>query len=274
MVKVANKRKRSNNCPVPKGILLIVGGNEDKGKEQEDEEMKNKQRLEILTTFISLLRKKNPVIEIVTTSSTEAKESFEMYETVFRQLKMKEVGHVHHWKREDLLKNGFAERLEKADGLFFTGGNQLLLSSIYGGSSFLSRLKERYIHDEIVIGGTSAGAMAFSTPMIYAGNGDMQEIVGEIKIAIGLEFLKDVCIDTHFINRNRFTRMSQVIATNPTCIGIGIEEDTAIIVREGSKAEVISSGIVTIIEGISILSSKVNEFSKGLPLAIRDFMIL
>lgn len=115
--------------------------------------------------------------------------------------------------------------------------------------------------------------MALSTPMIYAGNKDKQQIAREIKITTGLEFLKDVCIDTHFIDRSRFIRMAQVLATNPTSIGIGIEEDTAIIVREGVKAEVIGKGIVTIIEGFYITCSNITQHSDNKPISIQDLKV-
>jgi len=124
-----------------------------------------------------------------------------------------------------------------------------------------------------VIAGTSAGAMAFSTPMIYAGTGEKQQITGEIKITTGLEFLKDVCIDTHFIDRSRFIRMAQVIATNPTTIGVGIEENTAIIVRNGVNAEVIGQSLVTIIEGFSITNSNITDFNDSNKIGIQDMTV-
>lgn len=112
-----------------------------------------------------------------------------------------------------------------------------------------------------------------SASMIYAGNKEKQQITGEIKITTGLEFLKDVCIDTHFIDRSRFIRMAQVLASNPTSIGIGIEEDTAIVVREGLNAEVIGKGVVTIIEGFSITSTNITEFFEDKPISIQDMNV-
>jgi cyanophycinase len=153
------------------------------------------------------------------------------------------------------------KRLADADGIFFSGGDQLNLTAFYGGSPMLTVLKERYINERIVIAGTSAGAMALSTPMIFAGNKEKQLIAGEIKITIGLEFVKDVCIDTHFVDRSRFIRMAQVVATNPSCIGIGIEEDTAIILRDGKDAEVLGNGVVIVLEGYEIKRSNITEFS-------------
>jgi cyanophycinase len=263
----------SNTCPIPEGILLIIGGAEDKGQKDEVEEKKGEHGEEILKTFLQLTGKETPVIEVVTSASSEPDEMIADYKKVFGELGINDVGHIHHNTRKDVLETDLGDRLQNADAFFFTGGDQLMLTSIYGGSRLLTVLKERYIKDKVVIAGTSAGAMALSTPMIFAGNKQVQQIAGEIKITMGLEFMKDVCIDTHFIDRSRFVRMAQVIATNPTCIGIGIEEDTAIIVREGSKVEVIGTGLITIIEGFFITGSNIVEFSEGSPISIQDLRV-
>jgi cyanophycinase len=115
--------------------------------------------------------------------------------------------------------------------------------------------------------------MAMSTPMIYAGNNEVAEIAGEIKVTTGLEFLKDVAIDTHFVHRGRFIRLAQVIATNPTCIGIGIEEDTAIIMRNGVEAEVIGSGTIIIFEGFQISETNIADFGKKEQITIRNLRV-
>ena len=137
----------------------------------------------------------------------------------------------------------------------------------------MTELKKRYINETIVIAGTSAGAMAMSTPMIYAGSQEVQELGGQIKVTTGLEFLKDACIDTHFVHRGRFVRLAQVIATNATCIGIGIEEDTAVIIRNGLEAEVIGSGTVIVIEGFEITETNMGEFTSKKPVSIRDLKV-
>jgi cyanophycinase len=123
------------------------------------------------------------------------------------------------------------------------------------------------------VAGTSAGAMALSTPMIYAGNEEVQELGGQIKLTTGLEFLKDVCIDTHFVHRGRFVRMAQVVVTNPTSIGIGFEEDTAIVVRNGVDMEVIGTGLVIIIEGFNITDANINDFAQDKPITARDLKV-
>ena len=260
-----------NPSPVPQGILVIIGGKEDKG--QEYEKGNNTSPPEILERFIKLIEKDNPVIDVISSASSEGEESFEDYRKAFEKLNVTQVNHIHHKIRKEVLKDELVDRVQKSDAFFFTGGDQLLLTSLYGGTDFLTYLKERYISEKIVIGGTSAGAMAMSTPMIYAGNKDKQQITGEIKVTTGLEFLKDVTIDTHFIDRSRFIRMAQVLASNPTCIGIGIEENTAIIVREGLNAEVIGKGVVTVIEGFSISSSNITQFSEDCPISIQDLNV-
>src|SRR3954470_20485399 len=271
-----NKRTAmSKECPTPKGILVIVGGKENKGADELEgkEKPETFERLGILKSFVEQTGKKNPAIEVITTASSEGDESFEEYRKAFEELKVESIGHIHHNNRVEAMEDGVMERIEKADAVFFAGGDQLKYTARYGGTSFLTRLKERYIHEKIVIGGTSAGAMTLSTPMIYAGNDEVQEIGGEIKVTTGMEFLKDVCIDTHFVNRGRFVRMAQVIVTNPTCIGIGIGEDTAIVVRNGLETEIIGSGLIIIIDGFQIGKANVDDFLTKRPVSIRDLKV-
>ena len=268
---MANK---GDACPVPAGVLVIVGGKENKGEEPEQQVRKeNFVKLDVLKTFVELINKQNPLLEIVTSASSEGNESYKEYKAIFKELGIEQCGHIYHKSRKEVLDDALDKRVQQADAFFFAGGDQLLLTSLYGGTHFLQSLKSKYIDNHFVIGGTSAGAMALSTPMIYAGNREIGQIGGEIKITTGLEFLKDVCIDTHFVHRGRFVRMAQVVATNPTCIGVGIEEDTALIVRNGVESEVIGSGMVIIIEGFHIGYSNMDELSNKEPISIRNLRV-
>ncbi|MBO9681655.1 MAG: cyanophycinase [Flavisolibacter sp.] len=268
-------KKNENHCPVPQGTLIIIGGKENKGEDAPDNKKKPPDfiKLQVLEAFKDATHKKEPVIEVVTTASGEGAESFQDYQKVFEKIGITNVGHIHHNSREEVLSDPMLERLKNADGVFFSGGDQLKLTGFYGGTDFLIYLKQRYINEQLAIGGTSAGAMAMSTPMIYAGNEDVQELGGEIKITTGLEFLKDVCIDTHFVHRGRFVRMAQVVITNPTCIGIGLEEDTAVVIKNGLEMQVIGTGLVIIIEGFGIRDSSIKEFSEDKPVTARDLRV-
>lgn len=271
-----NEEINQFSAPVPTGVLYLVGGHEDKGEERSDKEGATKP-LEVLKAFVVLIDKENPVIELITTGGAEGDAYFADYQNAFDKLGISQIGHIHHDMRAEIIggegADQFVGRVRKADAVYFSGGDQLKLTSVYGGTEFLRVLKQRYVADGLVVGGTSAGAMALSTPMIYAGNKEMQQITGEIKVTTGLEFLKDVCIDTHFVDRSRFVRMAQVIASNPTCIGIGIEEDTAVVVRNGAEAEIVGSGIVIIIEGFGITDSNILDHGSTEKIYIHDLNV-
>src|SRR5215212_2122231 len=273
--KIVGKITTENHSPDPLGALVVIGGKENKGEDHPDNKKKPADfiKLEVLQAFKDSTHKREPVVEVVSTASSEGAEAFNDYVKVFEKIGITSVGHIHHKTRKEVLDDPLTERIKNADAFFFSGGDQLLLTGIYGGSQFLTELKERYISDPIVIGGTSAGAMALSTPMIYAGNEDVQELGGQIKVTVGLEFMKDVCIDTHFVHRGRFIRMSQVIITNPTSIGIGIEEDTCIVVQNGSHMQVVGTGLVIVIEGFDIEEANFKDFSEDKPITARNLKV-
>ena len=229
ILQIGTMAAKSNGCPIPAGTLFVIGGKENKGesKLEKRESPDSFVPLEILQEFVHLIKKEDPIIEVITSASSEGEESFREYKKIFKDIGVQQVNQVHHQSRKEVMDEDWEERIRNAHGFFFTGGDQLKLTSIYGGTPFLTQLKERYISDRIVIAGTSAGAMALSTPMIYAGSKEVEELAGEIKITTGLEFMKDVCIDTHFVDRGRFVRMAQVIVSKPKSIWIGIEEDKA-----------------------------------------------
>lgn len=266
---------KSSSCPAPTGTLLIIGGKEGKDGDyqQNHNEPDSYDPKDILKTFFDLIDNKEAAIEIITTGSSVGDELFADYQKSFSELGFKKIHHIHHKERRDVLADDLSEKVKEAEGFFFAGGDQLTLTAMYGGTKFLTDLKERYIKDKIVIAGTSAGAMALSTPMIYAGRKEVEQLGGEVKITTGLEFLKDVCIDTHFVHRGRFIRMAQVLASNPTSIGIGIDEDTAMIIRNGTDTEVLGSGTITIIEGFDIDYTNIDEAGKKHPISIRNLKV-
>jgi cyanophycinase len=254
------KYQELNDCPVPTGILMIIGG----GKEREA----------VLEEYCKLIKIENPMIEVVTSAGSEdVAGTFQEYKEIFEKQLPCRVGHIHHDSREDIKEEEDEQRVQAADAVFFAGGDQLKLTSIYGGTGFLFLLKHRYIYEGLLIGGTSAGAMVLSTPMIFAGTGADELIAGEVKITTGFEFLRDVCIDTHFVERGRVVRLAQVIATNLSTIGIGIEEDTAIIVERGTDARVTGEGVILIMDGKESYGNNVASFDKEKAISIKNLKL-
>src|SRR5207244_3016710 len=140
------------------------------------------------------------------------------YLNAFGRIGCTNAGVMHIRTRKDVMNDEYIERIRHCDGVMFTGGNQLRLSATDGGTEFLSILKQRYNDDEhFVIAGTSAGAMAMSTTMIYEGNATRAHLKGEVKITTGLGFISNVIIDSHFEKRGRFGRLAQAVASNPEC---------------------------------------------------------
>jgi cyanophycinase len=268
-------RQKENHSPVPAGTLVVIGGAENKGEAEPEHKKKPSDfiKLQVLEAFKETTRKREPLVEVVTTASGQGAETFEDYKKAFEKIGITNLAHIHHNSREEVLDYQCLERIKAADAFFFSGGDQLKLTGYYGGTEFLKLLKEKYINEPFVIGGTSAGAMALSTPMIYAGNDEVQELGGQIKLTTGLQFMRDVCIDTHFVHRGRFVRMAQVVITNPSTIGVGIEEDTAIIVRNGTDAEVIGTGLVIVIEGFEIKGTSIAGFTEDKPIKARDLKV-
>ena len=154
------------------------------------------------------------------------------------------------------VKPDMIKRLSKADGVMMSGGNQLRLTTIFGGTAFLELMKRRY-QDEagFVIAGTSAGAMCMSSTMIYQGHSSIGLIKGGVKMTTGAGLIHDVIIDSHFVERGRFSRLTQAVAGNPNAIGIGLGEDTGVVITNADMLETIGSGQVMIFDGHEITYS-------------------
>lgn len=262
---------------VPKGKLISVGGSEDKGIGLDPKYLQNEQHAffesGILKRILLEMKGVDSHIEVITTASQIPEEVGENYIQAFGKLGCKNVGVIHIKRREDVGVEDYIERIKKADGVMFSGGNQMRLSMIFGGTEILRILKERYENESFVIAGTSAGAMAMSNTMIYLGSSTGALLKGEVKITTGLAFIKDVIIDTHFVTRGRFGRLAQAVAGNPGCIGIGLGEDTGVLIREGNQMEAIGSGLVLIFDGHNIKYSSIADVEEGQPISIEHMII-
>lgn len=262
----------------PKGILIPIGGAEDKGTDLEEGIIQRNRlnffELGILKNVLNEIKIENPKVILVTTASQIPDEVCANYLDAFEKLNCNNIVHLRIRNREDVDSEHNLEALRTCDALMFSGGNQMRLTTIFGGSAFLKILLERYQNEEnFVIAGTSAGAMAMSNTMIYEGNANTAFLKGEVKITTGLGFIHDIIIDSHFIQRGRFTRLAQAVATNPQAIGIGLGEDTGVIIRNDRSLEIIGSGTVILIDGYKIRHNNLADLGQGQPISVENLVV-
>lgn len=262
---------------IPKGKLLVIGGAEDKESTQ-DLEIIGKNRsfkpLEILKELIPDRDQKLKTIEIITTASSHPGDIAKMYREAFKNVGFDHINFIDMGNNNDANNPEFVKRINKAHAVFFSGGDQFRLATILGNSDVLHAIHARYSEDkDFTVAGTSAGAMAAAKLMIYYGETNEALLSGEVKISSGLGFIDDCIIDTHFIKRGRFGRLSHAIVMNPNCIGIGIGEDTALIIKDGNHAECRGSGMVIIIDGKEIGHTNIAYAEENFPLNIENLKV-
>lgn len=261
-----------------KGKLIAIGGAEDKGTDLESGKIQRNNlnffELGILSRIVEEAGGPACRIEVITTASMIPYEVGDNYLNAFGKIGCTNIGLMHIRNRADASNAEYLERIAGCDVVMFSGGNQLRLSSTFGGTSFLEKILDRYYNEPaFVVAGTSAGAMAMSNTMIYEGNATRAHLKGEVKITTGLGFMDDVIFDSHFEKRGRFARLAQAVAANPSCIGIGLGEDTGMIITEGNKMEGIGSGLVMIVDGHDILHSNIADIPDGNPISIENLKV-
>jgi cyanophycinase len=262
----------------PKGKLIAIGGAEDKGTDLETGEIHRSNlnffELGILRQVVEQAGGPLSRIEIITTASMIPYEVGENYLNAFGKVGCTNVDLMHIRNRQDAMNPDYISRIQQCNGIMFSGGNQLRLSAIFGGTPLLRIMLKRYEEEVFTVAGTSAGAMAMSNTMIYEGNAMRAHLKGEVKIITGLGFIDDVIIDSHFEKRGRFGRLAQAIAANPQCIGIGLGEDTGMLITEGgNKMEAIGSGLVVIVDGYDIRHCNIADIPDGNPISIENLKV-
>lgn len=243
------------------GNLLIIGGAEDK-----------KGDCQILKEFVKLARGRDGKIVVMPTATEEPDKVGEEYSEIFKDIGVLEVEVL----KIDCRKDGFSKKaqnsIEEATGIFFTGGDQLRITSLLGGTPVDYSLQKAY-KNGIVIAGTSAGAAAMSSTMIIGGNGESTPQMGILNMAPGMGLVNEVVIDQHFAQRGRLGRLLSAVAQNPYILGIGIDEDTAILIDSEANLKVIGSQTVTIVDGKDSTFTNVSELKPHQPLAITDVLV-
>jgi cyanophycinase len=260
-----------------KGKLIAIGGAEDKGtvieKALSMHHNLNFFGLGILRRIVNEAGGILARIEVVTTASMIPFEVGNNYLEAFGRIGCTNVDVMHIRTREDVQDEDYLERIQTCDAVMFTGGNQMRLTSIFGGTKFLRIVQNRYKNEPFIVAGTSAGAMAMSNTMIYEGDAARAHLKGEVKITTGLGFMQNVIFDSHFEKRGRFGRLSQAVGANPSCIGIGLGEDTGMLITDGNNMEAIGSGMVVIIDGHDIRHSNIADIPEGNPMSVENIRV-
>ena len=261
------------------GKLVIIGGAVDKGSFTETDLDKNAAKnlnffeAGILKRIIKESKNNEQSrIEVVTTASKIPREIGPEYVKALSYLGANNADVLHIERREQAMDAEVLARLKAADIVMFTGGDQLRLTSILGGTPFHDILLDKYHNEDFVYAGTSAGAAAASNNMIYQGSSSEALLKGEVKITSGLGLIDGVVIDTHFVQRGRIGRLFQAVVGNPKTLGIGLGEDTGLLITNNSKMEAIGSGLVILVDGREIKDTNLTQVELGQPISINHLV--
>ncbi|MEO6189651.1 MAG: cyanophycinase [Saprospiraceae bacterium] len=265
---------------IPKGRLIIIGGHEDKGIEGENltvikrKNASNKDHFEILSELISKIPRSHHVIEIITTASSIPEEMEDTYRKAYKNAGFTKVNFIRIENIMEANKDEYIQRIKFCHAVFFTGGDQSSLISILTGTNVLIEIKQKYLMDEhFIVAGTSAGAMAIPETIIEGGIIREALMKDDIKIGPGFNFIDDIIVDTHFIKRGRFARLCHAVALHPTLLGIGLGEDTALIISNGNEAKCMGSGMVIIIDGSQITKTNVTQVTSDNQIIIENLKV-
>jgi cyanophycinase len=230
-----------------KGTLVIIGGHEDRTGERK-----------VLRAVADRLGDDGKIV-VCTVASAEPESLWEQYEAAFRALGVPHVFRLDVGSRDDAMSARAMRILEGATGVFFTGGDQLKITSQIGDTPMYSRVQEIFEQGGVVAG-TSAGASAMSETMLVANNGEASyRIKSALLMAPGLGLAEDMLIDQHFSERGRMARLIGAVTQNPRVLGVGIDEDTALVVGRNRDFRVLGAGGVYLVDASKSTYSNLGE---------------
>lgn len=239
------------------GHLLIIGGAEDKYNERR-----------ILRKFISLAGEEKANILMIPVASDFPEFAADVYIQAFKKLGVTNLKVLRATSRQEVVEADADALLDGVTGIFISGGDQMRLSSILGGTQIAKKIDGLVRRSEIVLAGTSAGAAGMSSSMIVRGESSSHPHRNAVRLSPGLGFLKNVIIDQHFTERGRLSRLITAVSYNPNNLGIGVDENTAIIVNGDGTLEVFGEGTVTIVDGSCITFNEIAEVDDSKPFAV------
>ena len=238
-----------------RGWIVPIGGAENKENDRR-----------ILRRFVEVSGGADADIVVIPTAS-KMHETGARYEAIFRDLGAARVTVMDFDTRRDCQEPNRLQRIDEATGIFFTGGNQLRLTALLGGTPVAQLIRKRNASG-VTVGGTSAGASILSEHMIAFGDEGSSVVAGSVRLAPGLGLTNRFVIDQHFRERDRLGRLITALAYNPFAIGIGLDEDTAVFIGPDEVLEVEGSGGVTVVDASDVSFSSADSVSEGQPVAI------
>ncbi len=244
--------KESHDREIIGGHLLVIGGAEDKYNERR-----------ILKKFLSLAGNEKAEVLIVPVASDFPEFAADVYTQAFRNLGVANPRVLRATSRQDVVHADAEKLLDGVTGVFMTGGDQMRLVSLLGGTHFADKLRRMVRDTDVVLAGTSAGAAGMSTSMIVRGESTSHPKKNSVQLSPGLGFLKNIIIDQHFSERGRISRLITAVSYNPYNLGVGIDENTAIILDGKGVLEVFGSGSATIVDGSQITFNEIAEVDEN-----------
>ena len=257
-----------------KGTLIPIGGNEDKGIEESEQYTLEFIDDGILFHVVEEAGGIDAKIVVIPTASRIPMEVGENYVEAFTTLGCKNVTVLDIRSKKDSEKKGSIKLIKEANCVMFSGGDQSKITNKIGGTTIHKILSDRYKNEEgFVIAGTSAGAMAMANEMIAGGSASEAFIKGAVTMYKGLNLIPELIIDTHFIKRGRFGRQSEAVAKHPNLIGLGLAEDTGMIIKNGNDCTVIGSGMVIVFDGSKLTHNNEKILEDGTPMTMANLAV-
>ncbi len=251
--------------------MIPIGGAEDKGEHEKTRDFFLKKG--ILSHVLRESGGVNSRIVVIPTASRIPVEVGENYVSGFNMLGCTNVDVINITSKKMAEDPAVMKKLEEADGIMFSGGNQARISQKIGGTLAHKLLQERYVNDTLVIAGTSAGAMAMAQRMIAGGSSSEALVKGAVKMRAGLGLIPELIIDTHFVRRGRFGRLAEAVAAYPKLLGIGIAEDTGVVIKNGREFTVIGSGLVMVMDPSGLTHNTHKLLKQGTPMSLSNLTV-
>ncbi|MFT5386803.1 MAG: cyanophycinase, partial [Saprospiraceae bacterium] len=248
-----------------KGTLIPIGGNEDKGIGESENFSVDFIQEGILSHVVRESGGKDAMIVVIPTASSIPVEVGANYTKAFNKLGCKNVNilDIRNRKQSELPEN--LALIEKADCVMFSGGNQSKIVDKIGKTKMHEILTRRFINEDFVIAGTSAGAMCMSHEMVAGGSSTEALYKGAVIMREGMDFISQLIIDTHFVRRGRFGRLAESVAKFPGLMGVGLSEDTGLIIKNCNEFTVIGSGMVILFDPSQLTHNNEEILEEGTP---------